>query len=54
MSVASLAIAFLPADVLGAPGSSSPVAHTDRARLDGTIPSLIYRCSLLISGGISL
>jgi hypothetical protein len=55
MAVASLAIALLPADVLGALSSHSPVAHTDRARLDGTIllSLLAYGMLLLISGGIS-
>ena len=55
IAVASLVIAFLPADVLRALGSESPVAHPDRAKLLGTILlSLIaYGTILLISGGIS-
>ena len=51
---ASLVIAFLPADVLGAVGSELP-AHPDRARLGGTIllSLMAYGVLLLISGGIS-
>ena len=55
MAVASLVIAFLPADVLGALGSELP-AHPDRAKLLGTIllSLMVYGTMLLISGGISL
>jgi hypothetical protein len=56
MAVASFAIAFLPADVLGALGSDSSAAHPDRAKLGGTIliSLMVYGTMLLISGGISL
>ena len=56
MAAASLAIAFLPADVLGALGSDSSAAHPDRAKLGGTIliSLMVYGTMLLISGGISL
>lgn len=37
IAVAPLVIAFLPADLLRALGSESPVAHPDRAKLLGTI-----------------
>jgi len=55
IAIASLAIAFLPADVLGALGSESP-AHPDRAELLGTIllSLMVYGILLLISGGVSL
>ena len=55
MAAASIAIAFLPADVLGALGSESP-AHPDRANLLGAVllSLLVYGGLLLISGGISL
>ncbi|HEY1495110.1 MAG TPA: hypothetical protein VGF49_11235, partial [Candidatus Solibacter sp.] len=55
MAVASFAIGFLPADILGALGSESP-AHPDRATLLGTIllSLMVYGTLLLISGGISL
>ena len=54
MAVASLVIAFLPADVLAALGSELP-AHPDRAKLLGTIllSLMAYGTMLLISGGIS-
>jgi len=56
MAAVSLAIGFLPADVLGALGSDSPAAHPDRARLGGAvlISLLVYGTMLLVSGGISL
>jgi hypothetical protein len=56
MAAASLVIAFLPADVLGALGSELPVAHPDRAKLLGTIllSLMVYGTMLLISGGVSL
>lgn len=56
MVAASFVIAFLPADVLGALGSDSPVAHPDRAKLGGAILLSLMVCGtmLLISGGISL
>jgi hypothetical protein len=56
MALASFVIASLPADVLGALGSDSPVAHPDRAKLGGTIllSLMVYGTMLLISGGISL
>ena len=55
IAVASLVIAFLPADVLRALGSELPVAHPDRAKLVGTIllSLMAYGTILLISGGIS-
>lgn len=54
MTVASLAIAFLPADVLGALGSD-PSEAADRARLGGIILLSLMADGilLLISGGIS-
>lgn len=54
MVVASLVIAFLPADVLSALGSEVP-AHPHRARLLGMIllSLIVYGTLLLISGGIS-
>jgi len=54
MAVASLAIAFLPADVLGALGSD-PSEAADRARLGGIILLSLMADGilLLISGGIS-
>ena len=56
IAVASLVIAFLPADVLRALGSDSPVAHPEGAKLGGIIllSCLVYGSMLLISGGISL
>jgi hypothetical protein len=55
IAVATFVIAFLPADVLRALGSESPVAHPDRAKLLGTIllSLMAYATMLLISGGIS-
>jgi hypothetical protein len=55
MAVASVVIAFLPADFLGALGSESPVTHPDRAKLLGTILLSWMVCGtlLLISGGVS-
>src|SRR5260370_36755520 len=55
IAVTSFVIAFLPADILGTLGSDSPVAHPDRAKLDGTIllSLMAYGTMLLISGGIS-
>jgi len=56
MAVASFVIAFLPADVLGALGRDSSVAHPDRDKLGGSIllSLMVYGTMLLISGGISL
>jgi len=56
MAVATFVIAFLPTNVLGALGNDSPVAHPDRAKLDGTVllSLMVYGAMLLISGGISL
>ena len=56
MAVASLAIAYLPADVLRALGSESPAAHPFRAKLLGAVllTFVAYGAMLLISGGISL
>ena len=55
MAVATFVIAFLPADVLSALGSESPVTHPDRAKLLGTVllSLMVYGIMLLISGGIS-
>jgi hypothetical protein len=56
MAVAAIAIAILPADILGALGSESPVAHLDRAKSLGAILLFLVVCGtmLLVSGGISL
>ena len=56
MTLGSLVIAFLPADVLGALANDSSAAHPVRAKLAGTILLYltIYGTILLISGGISL
>jgi hypothetical protein len=56
MTLSSLVIAFLPADVLGALANDSPVTHPIRTRLVGTflLTLIVYGPILLISGGISL
>jgi hypothetical protein len=56
MTLGSLVIAFLPADVLRALANDSWVTHPVRTRLVGTIllSLMIYGTMLLISGGISL
>ena len=55
MTLGSLVIAFVPADVLGALANDSSAAHPVRAKLAGTIllSLMIYGTMLLVSGGIS-